>query len=249
MATPPRTFASDFRHFFLRGLTALLPTLITFWLLVQIWNFLWAYLGVHLIVVIKTCWYILTQYGILSPRPAGFIDRYFDLLQPWLVQLIGVTLAILLVYFVGLLLGNLLGKTLWGVAEMTLLRIPIIRAIYPAVKQITDYVLANRKEEMQASHVVAVAPHENGIWSIGLVTGGGVAGLSGEPGDPMVSVFVPSSPTAFSGYVLLVPRSRVVVLPMRVEEAMKMLISGGVLSETQKSAAPAASVETARVIS
>jgi uncharacterized membrane protein len=234
MPPPRRSFAADFRHFFLRGLAALLPTLITFWLLVKVWDFLWETLGVHLIDAIKTFWYVLTQWGILSPRPAGFIDHYFDLLQPWLVEFIGVTLAILLVYMVGLLLGNLLGLTLWGVAEMALLRVPIIRAIYPAVKQITDYVLANRTEELQASHVVAVQPHENGIWSIGLVTGGGVAGLVADNGEPMLSVFIPSSPTAFTGYVLIVPKSRVVELPMRVEEAMKMLISGGVLSESQK---------------
>ncbi|HEY1685551.1 MAG TPA: DUF502 domain-containing protein [Tepidisphaeraceae bacterium] len=234
MSAHRRSFAADFRHFFLRGLTALLPTLITLWLLVKIWEFLWETLGIHLIAAIQTLWYVLAQWGLLSPRPAGFIDQYFAHQPPWLVELIGVALAILLVYFVGLLLGNLAGRTLGGLAEMALLRIPIIRAIYPAVKQITDYVLAGGQDQIQASHVVAVQPHENGIWSIGLLTGAGVAGLVSETGEPLLSVFIPSSPTAFSGYVLLVPKSRVVELPMRVEEAMKMLISGGVLSEAQK---------------
>jgi uncharacterized membrane protein len=78
--------------------------------------------------------------------------------------------------------------------------------------------------------VVAVQPHEKGIWSIGLVTGSGVRGLSQATGAEMVSVFVPSSPTAFSGYVLLVPRESVVELPMTVEEAMRLLVSGGVIA-------------------
>lgn len=232
MASPSRNFAGDFRHFFLRGLTALLPTLITFWLLVKVWEFLWESLGVHLIVAIQTIWYVLTRWGWLPPQPAGFIDRYFAYqMAPWKMELIGVTMAILLIYMVGLLLGNLIGKTLWGVAEMTLLRIPIIRAIYPAVKQITDYILSNRQDPIQASHVVAVRPHENGIWSIGLVTGRGVSGLNTENGEPLLTVFIPSSPTAFTGYVLVVPKSQVVELPMSVEHAMKMLVSGGVLSE------------------
>jgi uncharacterized membrane protein len=78
--------------------------------------------------------------------------------------------------------------------------------------------------------VVAVQPHEKGIWSIGLVTGAGVKSLTDATGIEMVTVFVPSSPTSFSGYVLVVPRSEVVELPLKVEEAMRLLISGGVLS-------------------
>ncbi len=69
-----------------------------------------------------------------------------------------------------------------------------------------------------------------GIWSIGLVTGSGLKPLSDSVGQEMVTVFVPSSPTAFSGYVLVVPRESVVELPLTVEEAMRLLVSGGVIS-------------------
>ena len=72
-------------------------------------------------------------------------------------------------------------------------------------------------------------PHEQGIWSIGLVTGGGLRPLSEATGEEMVTVFVPSTPTAFSGYVLVVPRDAVVELPLTVEEAMRLLVSGGVI--------------------
>jgi uncharacterized membrane protein len=112
-----------------------------------------------------------------------------------------------------------------------LFRIPLIRAIYPAVKQVTDFVLADKKSQFTASRVVAVEPHANGIWSIGLVTGRGVRvlGASVAPEREMVTVFVPSSPTAFSGYVLVVPRESVVDLPLSVEQAMRLLVSGGVI--------------------
>jgi uncharacterized membrane protein len=113
---------------------------------------------------------------------------------------------------------------------MLAMKIPVIRAIYPAVKQITDFVLQERKPQFQASRVVACQPHEKGIWSIGLVTGPGIKSLSESTGEEMVTVFVPSSPTAFSGYVLVVPRNTVVELPMTVEEAMRLLISGGVIA-------------------
>jgi uncharacterized membrane protein len=109
------------------------------------------------------------------------------------------------------------------------MRIPLIRAIYPAVKQVTDFVLADKKNQFAGSRVVAVEPHAKGIWSIGLVTGAGIRRLSDALGTDMVTVFIPSSPTAFSGYVLVVPRESVVELPLTVEQAMRLLLSGGVI--------------------
>ena len=67
------------------------------------------------------------------------------------------------------------------------------------------------------------------VWTIGLVTGPGLKSLNEAAGDEMVTVFVPSTPTAFSGYVVVVPRHAVVELPLTVEEAMRLLVTGGVL--------------------
>jgi uncharacterized membrane protein len=75
---------------------------------------------------------------------------------------------------------------------------------------------------------VAVRPHSDEIWSIGLVTGAGIKSLTEAVGTDMVTVFIPSSPTSFSGYVLVVPRDRVIELPLSVEEAMRLLVTGGV---------------------
>jgi uncharacterized membrane protein len=115
--------------------------------------------------------------------------------------------------------------------EAWVMRIPLVRAIYPAVKQVTDFILTERADQFAGSHVVAVQPHAKGIWSIGMVTGSNhwPTGEAGKSQD-MVTVFVPSTPTAFSGYVLVVPRSSVVELPLSVEEAMRLLISGGVIA-------------------
>ena len=120
---------------------------------------------------------------------------------------------------------------------------PLIRAIYPAVKQVTDFLLAERSGQFHGNRVVAVHPHADGHWSIGLVTSAaGLPPLSQALNREMVTVFIPSSPTAFSGYVVVVPRESVVELPMTVEEAMRLLISGGVITpkalDGQKSASP-----------
>ncbi len=227
--SPPERigFIADFKRFFMRGLSALLPTLITFWLLVKVWGFLYETVGRPILWLGSK---VLEGGRITIPR-GDEIDLYLRSLDwpEWAKQALGVALAMVLVYIVGLLIGNLIGRTMWRLAERAVSRIPIIRAVYPAVKQITDYLLADRSTQFAGSRVVAVQPHAEGIWSIGLVTGPGLPPLSRATGHEMVTVFIPSSPTAFSGYVVVVPRSGVVELPLKVEEAMRLLISGGVI--------------------
>jgi uncharacterized membrane protein len=224
-------FVEDFRRFFLRGLAALLPTLITLWLLIKVWDFLWESLGRHIIWFISWLWLMLGRWGVIPERQPGEIVWFWKShVPPWVIQPLGVLLAVLAVYLIGLLVGNLIGRTLWKLGENAIFRIPLIRAIYPAVKQVTDFVLADKKSsQFTASRVVAVEPHANGIWSIALVTGPGVRALGQPEGKEMVTVFVPSSPTAFSGYVMIVPREQVVDLPLTVEQAMRLLVSGGVI--------------------
>ena len=214
--------------FFLRGLKTLLPTLITLYLVVWAWDFLWEQVGQHLIWLIQNLQYQFAG----STAQWGAVRRFWTNDRgdfTWWAQLFGVSMAVMMVYVVGLLVGNLIGRTFWKLGESLVMKLPVVRAIYPAVKQVTDFVLQERTT-LQGSRVVACRPHANEIWSIGLVTGTGLKTLSDLIGDELVSVFIPSSPTAFTGYVVMVPRSAVVELPLKVEEAMRLLISGGVLT-------------------
>ena len=225
-----RTFSTDFRRFFVRGLSTILPTLITLWLIVWVWNFLWAYLGEYTVYLISLAWENAYHPKTVGPYKPG---SYLSLrLQPWMVQLIGVTAAVIAVYVLGMFVGHFLGRTAYRLIEVAVMRIPFVRAIYPAVQQVTDFVLADRKDHFAESRVVAVKAHEDNIWSIGLVTGS-LKSLADVIGEEMVTVFVPSSPTSLSGYVLVVPRSRLIDLPLSVEEAMRLLVTGGVISPEQ----------------
>ena len=224
----PVSFGEDFRRFFLSGMAALLPTLITLWLLIKIWDFLWESLGQHIIFGIGLAWQTLGNMGVVRFIPGAAIGAFWRE-HPILERVVGVLLAVLLVYIIGVLVGNFIGRTFYRLAERAVMRIPLVRAVYPAVKQVTDFILSNRRTQFVSSHVVAVQPHEQGIWSIGLITGGGLKPLNDAVGEELVTVFVPSTPTAFSGYVLVVPRRNVVELPMTVEEAMRLLVSGGVI--------------------
>jgi uncharacterized membrane protein len=217
-------FSEDFRRFFLRGLATLLPTLITISLVLWVWDLLWNNVGRYILVFIQELWVrVEPTVSLTKVRFAWSEDSFKN-------RLIGVLLAILLIYIVGVFVGNLIGRTAWRLGERAVMRVPLIRAIYPAVKQVTDFLLAERKQTFEGSRVVAVHARDPDVWSIGLVTGSGVRRLNEVVNDEMATVFIPSSPTAFSGYVVVVPRDRLVELPLTVEEAMRLLVSGGVIS-------------------
>jgi uncharacterized membrane protein len=220
-------FGEDFRRFFLRGLAAVLPTLITLWVLLWIWDSLWKDIGIYIIYFIRIAWDYAIGRGWLPFQTRHYILMQLDY-DSFGTRALGVGLAIILVYSVGVFVSKIIGRAFWRAAEHAVLRIPFVRAIYPVVKQVTDFILADRAHQFQGSRVVAVQPHEQNIWSIGLVTGSSTWAL-GEGPEEMVTVFVPSTPTSFSGYVLVVPRSKVIELPMTVEEALRLLVSGGVI--------------------
>jgi len=226
-ATPRPNFADDFKRFFARGLVAILPTLVTFWLIVWAWGFLWENLGKYILGGLSYLYWVVSQpAGPLLPT--FYIQSWLDdRLPQWSVQAIGVLLAVVLIYLVGLVAGNFLGRTFYRVAENLLLKVPFVRAVYPTIKQITDFLLSDSGATFSGSRVVAVRPHAGNIWSVGLYTGSEVRGISAEL--EMVTVFIPSTPTAFTGYVVVVPRKDIVELPLTVEEAMRLLLSGGVV--------------------
>ena len=212
----------------MRGLAAILPTFITLWLLIWAWDFLWQNIGIYILNVIRIAWDDAIGQGWLPFQTRHYIITRLDD-NDLSTRILGVGLSIVLFYVIGVFVGNLIGRAFWRVAERAVLRIPLVRAIYPAVKQVTDFVLADRQHQFQGTRVVAVQPHEQNIWSIGLVTSSQHWTLGEAGPEEMVTVFVPSTPTSFSGYVLVVPRSKVVELPMTVEEAMRLLVTGGVI--------------------
>jgi len=143
------------------------------------------------------------------------------------LHLLGFLIAIILVYFMGFFLASFLGRTSWRAAERLLYRIPLIRAIYPNVKQVTDFLLTERTVEF--SGVVAVQYPRKGVWSVGLSTGGPMKQVQDRVTDDLVTVFIPSSPTPVTGYVIQVPREDVIELNMTIDEGLRFTISGGVI--------------------
>ncbi|MEM8737473.1 MAG: DUF502 domain-containing protein [Planctomycetota bacterium] len=152
-----------------------------------------------------------------------------------LLNLIGIVLAIVLIYIAGVLVTSFIGRRFYRMGENMIARVPLIRSVYPAVKQVTDFFFGGGAEgKVEFNRVVAVQYPRKGLWSVGLVTGDTMEFIERAAGKPCLTVFVPSSPTPFTGYVITVPREDTIDLPISVEEALKFAVSGGVVIPTNQ---------------
>ncbi|MBS0579864.1 MAG: DUF502 domain-containing protein [Proteobacteria bacterium] len=138
----------------------------------------------------------------------------------------GLVLAFIVVLLTGLLVTNLIGRRLvvWG--EDLLNRIPVVRTVYGGVKSFAESVLS---QSNSFRTVVMLEYPRTGVWSIGFLTAEDVPEVSARLGEPHVAVYISAALNATAGYLAIVPRRAVVVLDMSVDEAMKMVITCGVV--------------------
>ena len=141
---------------------------------------------------------------------------------------VGTVLTLLVIFITGLLTANIIGQKLVSFWEGVLWRIPVVKSIYWGIKQVSDTIFSSQGEAFRKALLVQY-PRE-GAWTIAFMTGqpGGdvVNHLKGE----YISVYVPTTPNPTSGFFLMMPKSDVIELDMSVDEALKYIISMGVVS-------------------
>ena len=142
-------------------------------------------------------------------------------------RLVGLVVSILLVVSLGSLAGGYIGRKILKGVDRALYAIPVVRSVYPYSKQFVDFFLGQRK--LAFDTVVAVPYPSPGLWSTGFVTGRSLRTLRERSGVNLVTVFVPSSPMPMSGYTIFVPAEKLIPLPFTVDEAVRIIVSGGVL--------------------
>jgi uncharacterized membrane protein len=214
----------NFRSYFFRGMAALLPTILTIWIFVQCYVFIQDRISVH--INRGLVWLILLC-----------TDHYpKDLLVKFWVEgpgkITGFVLAVVGVVFIGAFLASVMGRTIWRFFENALVNIPLFRSVYPHIKQVTDFLLT--KKDLAFSKVVAVEYPRKGTWSIALVTGKGIRRINTTAEHDFLTVFVPTSPTPFTGYVIVVPKNETIELDYTIEEALRFVISGGVITPAEQ---------------
>ena len=156
-----------------------------------------------------------------------YLETYWE--DHWYLNLTGLLVAILLIYLAGVLLSNFLGKRLYASLERLISRIPGFKQVYPHVKQMVDLILGEKK--MAFRDVVLVEYPSAGIWTIGFSTGESIRQIDEHAGARVASVFIPTSPTPFTGFTINVVREKIVHLEnVSVEEALRFVITAGVLT-------------------
>jgi uncharacterized membrane protein len=163
----------------------------------------------------------------------NFLDSLLlPYLQPQLgywVPGIGIIITFAAVYFIGLMVTNFIGKKLVNKGELFLLRIPIAKSIYGSVKQIIETFTFKEDDQSGKKVVMIEYPKEN-VWSIGLVNGEINHPTSNEK---LYNVLILASINPTSGFFILVPQHKAILLKITVEEAMKWIVSGGIVTPQQ----------------
>ncbi len=160
-----------------------------------------------------------------------------DLYLPFSVPGFGLIVAVIVITMVGFLTANLIGKSILSYGEYLLSRMPVVRNIYSALKQIFETVFKEDSDSFQS--VVIVEYPRKGIWALAFVatdTLGEVQDNLGKITGKTVSVFLPTTPNPTSGFLLFVPSDEVIELDMSVEEAAKLVISAGLVAPEFKEA-------------
>ena len=140
----------------------------------------------------------------------------------------GAILAVLIVLLTGLLVTNFIGRALIALWEDLLERIPFVRALYGGVKSFSETIFSNSGKSFK--QVLLVEYPRAGIWSIGFQTTDDLPEINDKLGAEHVCVFVPTTPNPTSGFIFMVPRSQARALNMTVDEAMKMIVTLGVVT-------------------
>jgi uncharacterized membrane protein len=201
-----------------RGLAALLPALLTFIVLKIGISLVQDYMGQYV------NWAIIRLASLVSGVAVADVEHFYG--RYWLWWL-GLVLSVAGLCVVAYLVGTFIGSRILRVMERSIVRLPVLRRIYPGAKQISDFLFSEKAMEFR--RVVAVEYPRKGLWSLGFVTGRSFRALSAKAGREFLSVFMPSTPTPVTGFVVSVPSDEVVDIPISVDEAFQYLVSAGVI--------------------
>lgn len=200
---------SRIRNAFLTGLVIVGPVTITLWIMWGVIHWIDAWI-----------------------KPLLPITFNPDTYLPFPVPGLGLVIAVVGLTLIGALAANLLGRTLVSSGELMLSRTPIVRNVYGALKQIFESVISTTGPNQSFQKVGMIEFPSKEIWSLVFVTGETIGEIKdAKPGgaDDLLTVFMPTGIVPPTGFICFVPRSNVVFLTMTVEEAAKIILSGGIV--------------------
>jgi len=184
------------------------------------------------VLIFKTLFVVVD--GILGDLLASMVPNHY-------VPGLGILALVVLVFVTGLFAANFMGRQIVKIWEDFLNRVPLVRGIYSTLKSMMD--ILSFSERGSYHRVVLIQFPKNGHYCFAFVTGVTKGEMQDLAQESLVHVYVPTSPNPTSGYFLLVPEREIISVDISVEEAMKLIVSGGLYSPTP-SLATAMSAET-----
>ena len=210
-----RTVMSRLRNYFFAGLLVTAPISITFYI---VWQF------------VK---FVDGEVTPLIPDPYNP--------ERWGVPGVGLLIVVVALTLIGALTAGFVGRVLVRTSESLLVRMPVIRSIYGAIKQIFETVLAKKSSAFR--EVALIEYPRRGIWTVAFISGTPTAEIQEVAGETMVSLYVPTTPNPTSGFLLFLPERDVHRLAMSVEEGFKLVISTGIIAPPDRRPAPRPAAE------
>ena len=189
---------------FLTGIAAVIPVGVTLYIL-------------HLIIGMMN--------NLVEVIPARF---HPDQLLSFHIPGLGVIITLILIFTIGLVTKSYLGKKLVSLGERMVGKIPLVRGIYNALKQLVDAVFSDKGQSFKKA--VLIEYPRKGLFSIAFVTGVTRGEVQVKTSQKCVNVFIPTTPNPTSGFYIMVPEGDIITLDMTVEEAFTLIISGGIVS-------------------
>ena len=180
-----------------------------------------------ILITVYVTWLIVT---FIDAQVAGLLPNSLDFTKqlPHQIPGLGLIISIVVITFIGAITPGFIGRTLLKVGERILDNTPVVRSIYSAIKQIMETVMSTNSESFR--EVVLVEYPRKGIWVIGFVTGETKGEVQSLKKETLINVFIPTTPNPTSGFLLFLPKKDLMYMKMKVEDAVKMVISGGIVT-------------------
>ena len=174
--------------------------------------------------LLVTIWLLWFMYSFLD----GILGNIITLFVGHPLPGLGFVAIILLILITGYFATHIFGAKLFQLGEQLLFRVPIVKGIYAAAKQINE-VLFIQKGTEELRHACLIEYPRKGLFTIGFITSDASAEVEKKAKGKLINVFVPNTPTPATGFLVMVPAQEVIILDMKIEQAFKYVVSGGVL--------------------
>ena len=189
----------------------------------------WIPLGVTMLLIGFAVRQMDKSLGLIPQQyqPSILLQQLFGTVEPVQIPGYGVILILIVILVTGVLVANFVGRFFVGGWESLLHRIPVVRPIYSAAKNFAEIVFSDSNDSFK--RVLLIQYPRKGLYSLAFQTADQLGEVQGRTGEDVICCFVPTTPNPTSGFIIIVPRKDATVLDMEVDEALKMIISLGVV--------------------